>query len=175
MITATLKENIDGSQVNCMVNYLLPVIRKEFITFAASSVAIFSASEFLDLDTLNKDKYNTFTINKDGYVCFDYDFDFKIKMQLKSVCPAGHYTYSSRNIIVSHKSPDITKGYPIINETLSCENYKVNVNLAEKTTSIYNYESSKKPVIIPFMEISSFPCDDPQKFIKKIQNILLLA
>ena len=96
-------------------------------------------------------------------------------MSFKVICPLGHYSYNSRNINISKKSPDITKGYPVVAETLTYDKYKVISSITENKTSIFNYDISKKPVVIPYMEITAFPLDDAEKFVKKVQNILLLA
>jgi len=174
-MSGTLKEEIGDSQVHCIFNYLLPIFRKDFLTFGVANAAVFAPDDFLDVDTLNKEKYNTLVINKDGYVSFDKDFLFRIKFNFRVFCPHGHYAYESRSIRISNKSPDITKGYPIASETLSHEKYRVISNNIEKTTTIYNFNASRKPIVIPHMDIMSFPYDDPEKFTNKVQNILLLA
>lgn len=174
MMVGTLNEEIGDSKIHCMFSYMMPIVRKNFTTFSIGNFAIYSPNEFIDVDTLDKEKYKTFMINKDGYATFDNDFIFKMKLNFKVFCPDGHYSYDSRLIRISNKSPDITKGYPVSDEVLANEKYKVVSNHIENTTSIYN-ESSKKPTVIPYMDVANFPYDDPEKFNKKVENILLLA
>jgi len=175
MMTGNMKEEIDDSEIHCIFNYLLPIFRKDFMTFAIANIATFAPDDFLDMETLNKDKYDTLLINKDGYLSFDNDFHFKMKFRLRVFCPQGHYSYESRFIRLSDKSPDITKGYPVANEALAHENYRVVSNNIDRTTAIFNFKASKEPIVVPHMEIINFPHDDMDKFVKKVQNILLLA
>lgn len=175
MMTGTLRENIGDTSVHCIFNYIIPVLRKDFMTFAIGNFAILTPDQSLDLETLNKDKYNTFVLKNYDTVSFDRAFAFKMKLNFRVSCPEHHYVYNSRSIKVSNKSSDITKGYPVINEEIVCDNYRVVSSMVDKATYIFNYESSNEPTTIPYMDMSSFPCDDSEKFIKKIQNILLLA
>jgi hypothetical protein len=174
-VNGSIQETIDDITIQCIYIYMSPVIRKEFITFANANVAIYCADEFLDLDTLNKNKYATCTIKKDGYVVFDEDFNYKMRLNLKVFCPDGHYSYNSRAIRVSNISPDITKGFPVISESLMNEQYAVVSDKKKNTTTIYNNKSKCEPVVIKYMDITSFPYNDDEKLTKKISNILLLA
>lgn len=175
IMTGSIREEIGESETHCIFNSMLPVFRKDFMTFAMTSHTTFSSDDFLDIDTLHKEKYETLLISKDGYVSFDYDFNFRIKFQFRVFCPMGHYSYESRFIRVSNESPDITKGYPITNEALVLGEHRVISNNVDNTTSIFNLKTSKDPIIVPYMAISTFPYDDMDKFAKRIENILLLA
>lgn len=171
----TMTEVVGNETIHSIFNYKIPIFRKDFFTFAVASSGVFAASDLFDIDTLNQDKYKSFIINKDGYVSFDIDFNFKMRLNMRGACPNNHYAYISRNIVVSRISPDITKGYPIIVEDLSYGKYKVISNIVDKTTSIFNINEEKEPIIIPYMDVISFPVDSIDKFEKKIENILLLA
>lgn len=174
-LTGTLQEEIGDYSAVCVFHYMLPVVRKEFVTFALSEIGILNLDDRMDYDSLHKSKYRTFLIKKDGYAGFDEKFNFRMKMGFRVSCGNGHYSYESRIIKISDKSPDITKGYPVVAETLAHGKYKVVSSPTENKTSVYNFDASKEPVIIPYMEITSLPTDDPEKFVKKVQNILLLA
>lgn len=174
-MSGSLKEDIDESSIHSIFSYLVPVLRKDFTTFALANFAVFSPDDLIDIETLDKDKYNTLVINKDNHIVFDREFYFKMKFSLRCFCPEKHYSYSSRNIRVSDKSPDITKGYPVETESLTYKSFQVVSNNLLKTTSIFNYDVSENPRVIPYMSITSFPHDDSEKFVKKIENILLLA
>jgi hypothetical protein len=174
-MSGSIKEEIGSDTIRCLFSYLVPVIRKNFITFAVSSFHVVSLNDFLDTSTFNKQKYSSFLLNSEGYISFDYDFSFKMKLMLNVMCPQGHYSYASRLIRVSDTSPDITKGWPVASEQLNCDIYQVISKQIEDKTYIYNIENPQNPVIIPYMDIKSFPNDDPDKFVKKVQNILLLA
>ena len=174
-LSGSLVETIEDSRVHCIFSYMMPVFRKDFMTFALPNFAVFAPDDFLEVETLDKEKYNTLVISKDNHIIFDKEFHFKMKFNFKLFCPDKHYAYSSRQIRISDKSPDITKGYPVELESLSYNNFKVVSNCMEKTTAVYNFDASKEPRIIPFMDITSFPHDDPEKFAKKVENILLLA
>lgn len=174
IMAGTMQEKIENSAIHCIFSYMIPVVRKEFTTFAVGNFALFTPDELIDVDTLNREKYETFSINKDGYVKFDLPFQYKMKLTLKVMCHDQHYSYSSRMIRISNKSPDITKGYPISTEEIAFEKYKVISNLEKKQTSIFNFNASKKPVVVQYMDVASFPREE-DKFVKKVQNILLLA
>lgn len=171
-IIGNLQETIDTSTVYCKFSFQNPIIRKNFLTFSSAKLGIYSPDEFVDLDTLNKNKYATLHI-KDGYVAFDLDFKFKMYFSLSVSCINNHYSYSSRRIIVSNSSPDITKGYPIIQETINYLGYSIISNTKNNTTSIST--STSTPITIPIIDINSFPLNDPERFAKRVQNILLLA
>jgi hypothetical protein len=165
----------DSENIHSIFRYMLPVLRKDFLTFAVFNLGILPRNPDLDLETFDNTKYSTFVLRKDGYVSFDKDFQFKMKLTFSAECPNGHYSYNSRLIRVSNKSPDITKGFPVITEELTCNNYKVISNSVENTTSVFNFEKSKEPIVMPYKDISTFPYDDEEKFIKKVENILLLG
>lgn len=175
VMNGSLKEDVGNSEIHCIFNYLFPIFRRNFMTFGAANIATFTSDETLDMSTLNRDKYETFLIDRDGYVSFDYAFRFKMKLRFRAFCPDGHYSYDSRQIRVSDKSPDITKGYPVEAETLMCQSYKIVSNPIQKTTAIFNFNASKEPIVVPYMEIINFPHDTADNFVRKIQNILLLA
>lgn len=174
-MTGRIKETIGDDCIQVMLYSMLPIIRKNFITFGISSVGFHAYNELLDSSTFNKDKYNSFIINKDGYAEFDVEFEYKMKLNFRVACPLGHYAYTSRFIKISDKSPDISKGYPIISEELSCRDYRIVSKIQDKETIIFNADPEVEPFVIPYTDVKSFPTDDPDKFVKKVQNILLLG
>lgn len=148
--------------------------RKKFITFASQKYLLVPSSSF-DTEMYNTDKFSSFVLCKDGYAEFDREFQFKMRISLTASCPHNHYSYTSRRIKITHESMDITKGYPVIMEELRCGDYRVVSNNKTEKTFVYNHEVSNDPIVIPYKNITSFPCDDQDKFIKKLQNIMLLA
>jgi len=164
----------DEYEIATVYHFTDCVDRKKFITFASQKYLLIPSGD-LDVDTYNTDKFSSFVLSKDGYVEFDKEFQFKMRIGMTSACPRAHYSYSSRKIKISEKSMDISRGYPVITEELRCGNYRVISNSKTDKTSIFNTEVSNEPIIIPRREITSFPYDDQDKFIKKLQNIMLLA
>lgn len=170
-----IKEQIDEDQIQCRFHYFAPVITKEYLTFSVCDFNVLSSSDDLDLDTFNSDKYSSFALKSDDYILFDRRFQFKMKLSFDVMCEKKHHCYTSRTINLSDKSPNITKGYPVVAEQLSYNLYQIISYKSKNITYIYDYKNNNDPVIIPYKDISIFPIDDKDKFEKKVQNILLLA
>jgi hypothetical protein len=148
--------------------------RKKFITFATQKYLLIPGSD-LDPEMYNTDKFSSFVLGKDGYVEFDREFQFRMRLALSSACPHSHYSYTSRKIKITGKSMDISRGYPVVTEELRCGGYRVICNSKADKTFVYNLEVSNDPIVIPYRDIANFPHDDQDKFVKKLQNIMLLA
>ena len=168
----TIQEYIDDSYITAVYLSMTPTIRKRFLTFQSVTTKLFANNKFLDMSTFNTSKYNSFSIMNDN-VQFDRDFLFKMRINLSSICQDGHYSYTSRQIRVSNTSTDITKGYDIVSEQLSYNDYKIVSDPKNKTTEVFNFNISAEPISIPYTEIKSLPTDN--RLTNKLQNIILLA
>lgn len=174
-INGTMAEMFDDLKVLSIFVFSDSINRKRFLTFSSHNMMV-TGNAFADVETLNTIKYSSFVLNKEtNTVQYDRDFVYKNKFTLVCGCPQGHYSYSSRAIKVSNKSCDITKGYAVMKEELHYESYKVVSDKKSTSTLIFNFEVSADPITIPYKDITTFPYDDADKFVKKIQNILLLA
>jgi hypothetical protein len=171
----TINETLDDNMISVFYNFFDCVNRKKFITFSYHQYVVFAPGIEIDTETLNTNKYSTFVLRKDGYVEFDKMFEFKMRITISSTCSDKHYSYTSRKIRINEQSMDISKGYPVQEEELNNANYKIVSNHKTKKTHISNTEIDSKPITIPFKEIDSFPYQDDDRFVKKLQNILLLA
>jgi|ERR1700722_6532836 len=171
----TINERLDDNMVSVFYNFFDCINRKGFITFSSHQYMIFAPGMEVDTETFNTNKYSTFVLRKDGYAEFDKMFEFKMRITISSECPDKHYSYTSRKIRINEQSMDISKGYPVELEELNSANYKIVSNCKSKETYITSVEKKNQPATIPYKEIDSFPYEDDDKFVKKIQNILLLA
>lgn len=174
MMSMASKEVLGDDIVTCSGYYVMPVIRKKFITFAVSSLKRGSRNDFLDLDTYHSDKYRSFTIDNENRVSFDYNFNYKMKMFFSMACHNKCYSYKSRQIIVSNTSSDITRGFGIETESIYYKNYMVTSNTKEQKTYIF-VGDAPEPIEIPYMPISKLPLNNAKKFRIKMRNISLLA
>lgn len=179
LMRGSMIEDIWNIPVTSIFYFQQPVIRKDFITFSINSLVRLSSYQDygIDVDTLDINKYSSFILHSNNIITFDKEFSYKMKLSFIMTCPSGHYSYSSRKIIISDTSPDITKGYDVMTEELRCGQYKVHSDKKINETHIFNTESkeSRSPIVIPYKEIISFPYDDDERCIKKIENILLLV
>jgi hypothetical protein len=173
-MNGSLKEIIGDFNISSMFFYEIPVVRKDFLTFVYTTISPYSFSEFQDVDTLNVNKYNTFQLKSDGYICFDQEFLFKMKIIFQVKCPDNHYCYCSRTINISDKSPNITKGFDVVIETFKTNKYVIMADKKVNNTIIFEMKEEREPIKLPYMKLSTFPCDDLKKCNKKIENMLLL-
>jgi hypothetical protein len=171
-----MTEEIDEHKINTVCLYGDAIKRKKYLTFAVNNFACLQMLKNPkdDFKAWNTDKYSTFTLYDNNIVEFDTEFAFTLKFTLSMICSKKHYSYSSRRIKVSHKSPDITKGYQQIIEEISSNKYAIVSDRKKKQTAVFPSKANE-PVILSFKEISEFPVDDMDKFNKKLQNLLVLA
>jgi hypothetical protein len=170
-----LKETIGEAVIPTICLYGDAVKRKKYLTFAASNFACLPMTkEEIDPKTFDVNKYSTFTLFDNNIVEFDKEFNFQMKITFGMICTKKHYSYSSRRINVSNKSPDITKGYDQIIEEVSSNKYSIISNRKKQQTAVFVGDATE-PVILSFKEITEFPIEDVAKFNNKMQNMLVLA
>jgi hypothetical protein len=172
-MSGTLEETIGEDFICSLFSYESPVFRKNFITFAESHFAMFMPGENFSKE-IYRTKYNSFILDN-NIVSFDDVFPFKMKLTFNMTCQSRHYSYGSRDVRITNDSPDITRGYNVANEWAASKSYRVLSNFKKQKTYIYNLSKTRTPAVISFMDISIFPCNDEEKFEKKMENLLLLA
>jgi hypothetical protein len=169
-----LTEDInDNTTINTVCLYGDAIRRKKYLTFAASNFATLPTIKE-DIKTLNTKKYSEFTLYDNNIVEFDQEFQFKFRITLSLICQNKHYSYSSRRIVISNNSPEITKGYQQVLEEVSSDRYSILSDRKKKQTAIFS-KNVDDPIVMSFEEISTFPIDDMKKFNNKIQNMIILA
>lgn len=172
-VHGNIVESVGDHKIVTLLNYSDIIFRKNIATFTNLNKTTMS-KEALDRESFNSKKYENLAF-ENNEISFDHKFPFKLRIFFRSQCKEQHYAYVSRSIILSHSSPDITKGYTIQEEFFALEGYEISSIPKLNQINVFNLKISDEPVVLPLMDLKDFNYDDPEKFVKKMQNIFLLA